>query len=84
MTDHEALAYASADLWLLLFVTDLALGIALDRTGVYPGAVDVAVAIGGLLCVLVGASGLALVLLGRKGRGRQSDLAEWELGDERS
>lgn len=53
MTDYEALAYASADLWLVLFVTDLALGI-------------------------------ALVLLGREGRGRQSHLGEWELGDERS
>lgn len=83
MTDYEALAYAAADLWVVLFVADLSLGIALERTGVYPGAMDVAVALGGVLCVLIGATGLVLVLLGRDGRGRQSELSEWHLEEGR-
>lgn len=63
MSELEETAYSIATFLLILTVTDLALGVLLERTGILPGAERMATGIAGVLFLLTGLSGLALVVI---------------------
>lgn len=83
MRDLETVAVRVSNLVLVLLVVDLALGIALERTGIYPGATATATAIAGTLFALAALCGAALLVIEHLGDSRQSSLGEWETPEKR-
>lgn len=65
MSDVGRYAYNIATLILFLTLANLALGIVLERTGILPGAEQLAVSFGGGFFVLTGLAGLFLLIVDR-------------------
>ena len=63
MVELEATTYRVASLILIILLTDLAVGLVLGRTGLLPGAEEMAVALAEVLFVFLGIAGLALVVI---------------------
>ena len=63
MVELEATTYRVASLILIILLTDLAVGLVLGRTGLLPGAEEMAVALAEVLFVFLGITGLALVVI---------------------
>jgi hypothetical protein len=61
--DLEKSAYQFANLALFLLLTDLAVGLLLERTGLVPGAERTSVQFAELLFVVIGLAGVALLVV---------------------
>jgi membrane-associated PAP2 superfamily phosphatase len=63
MVDLEKLAYQIANLAVLLLLTDLAVGLLLERSGLLRGAERMSVAFAEVLLVVIGIAGFALLVI---------------------
>lgn len=63
MIDAESAAVGAGRLVLVLLVADLGLGLALERTGAYPGAMATATSLAAALFVCTAVCGLALLAM---------------------
>ena len=63
MVELEEPAYQIATLALILLLTDLAVGLLLERTGLLPGAEQLSLQLAEVLFVVVGIAGLALLVI---------------------